>query len=84
MSTPLARAEEAMQEAKQELKDAKAAYTEDYLLRKNPTASKTDLLNYLKVQLKEYNDNLQRKEEIYQSLLNQQQPQQGILIGMGG
>jgi hypothetical protein len=82
MSTPLERAEEAMQEAQQELKDAKTAYTEDFK-RKHPSASEVDLLEYLESKLKTLNDNLQRKEESY-NLLLRQLPQQGIGMEANG
>ena len=69
-----------MQEAQQELKEAKAAYTEDFK-RKNPDASEVDLLEYLKAKLKTLNDNLQSARKLFNDLVNQQQ-QQGI--GMEG
>ena len=79
MSTPLERAESAMHEAQQELKEAKATYTEDFK-RKNPGASEVDLLEYLEAKLKTLNDNLQSARKLYNDLVIQQQ-QQGISIG---
>ena len=76
----IADAKSAMNKAQQELKEAKAAYTEDFK-RKNPTASEVDLLKYLKLELKELNDNLQSARAYVTALVNQQQ-QQGI--GLGG
>ena len=76
----IADAKSAMNKAQQELKEAKAAYTEDFK-RKNPTASTADLLKYLKLELKELNDNLLSKEAIY---LVEKKGEQQQGIGMGG
>ncbi len=65
-----------MQEAQQELKEAKAAYTED-------GASEVALLEYLEAKLKTLNDNLAQFVKLYNDLVNQLQ-QQVIGIGIGG
>jgi hypothetical protein len=80
MSTPLERAESAMQEAQQELKKAKAAFTEDFRL-KNPSSSEVDLLEYLESKLKTLNDSLQSARQVY---LEEKKGQQQQGIGMGG
>jgi hypothetical protein len=80
MSTPLEEAREAMQEAQQELKEAKAAYTEDFK-RKNPSASEVDLLEYLEAKLNRLNDNFQSAREVY---LEEKKGEQQQGIGIGG
>jgi hypothetical protein len=74
--TSIADAKSAMQEAQQELKEAKAAYTED-------GASEVALLEYLEAKLKTLNDNLAQFVKLYNDLVNQLQ-QQVIGIGIGG
>jgi hypothetical protein len=51
MSTPLERAESAMNKTQKKLEDAEAAYIEDFK-RKHPTALEVDLLEYLEAKLK--------------------------------
>jgi hypothetical protein len=79
MSTPLERAEEAMQDARQELKEAKEAFTLDW---KKEDGEELTRMFYkeMKVALKELHDSLQAARKLYNDLVNQQQ-QQGI--GMG-
>ena len=74
MSTPLERAESAMREAQQELKEAKARFTVGWkedngeeLTRKYDQEFETNAL------LKRLNDNLAQFVKLYNDLVNQQE-----------
>jgi DNA repair ATPase RecN len=82
MSTPLARAEEAMNKAQKKLEEAEARFTT--WKTTNPGYSRTNE-DYLELK-EEYDkayDNLKRKEESY-NLLLRQLPQQGIGMEANG
>jgi hypothetical protein len=97
MSTQdIAEAKAAMQKAQEKLKDAEEAYNnaqqaykEDFK-RKNPTASEVDLLEFLELKLKTFNDNLKTfndnllsARQVYLEEIRGQQ-QQGIRIESHG
>ena len=78
MSTPLERAESAMQEAQKELKEAKARFTAVWK-RRNGEELTDQYDQDMKVELKELNDSLAQSKETYNLLLRQQSQQ-----GLGG
>jgi hypothetical protein len=87
MSTPLERAEEAMNKAQKKLEDAEARFTAGWK-RRNGEELTDQYDQEMKVELKEFNDNLQSarqvllsKEAIY---LEEKKAQQQQGIGMGG
>jgi uncharacterized protein YpiB (UPF0302 family) len=82
MSTPLERADLAMQEAQQELKAAKARFTAGWKGRNGEELTEQyDQEFETNSLLKRLNENLQSARKLFNDLVNQQQ-QQGI--GMGG
>lgn len=81
MSTPLERAELAMQEAQQEWKEAKARFTAAWKKRNGEELTEQyDQEFETNAVLKRLNDNLLSKEAIYLEEKKGQQ-QQGIFIG---
>ncbi len=80
MSTPLARAEEAMSKAQKKLEEAEARFTAAWK-RKNGEELTFQYDKDMKVELKELNDSLAQFVKLYNDLVNQQ-AQQGI--GLGG
>jgi Tfp pilus assembly protein PilO len=82
MSTPLERAEEAMNKAQKKLEEVEARFTAAWKRRNGEELTEQyDQEFETNALLKRLNDNLQREKESY-NLLLRQQPQQGI--GMGG
>ncbi len=82
MSTPLEEAREAMQEAQQELDDAKARFTAGWKRRNGEELTEQyDQEFETNALLKRFNDNLQRKEAIY---LEEKKGEQQQGIGIGG